>query len=407
MNSNFSSSHFQRILVLLAIVSIPLYIYRLQFGFFVTNIWEVFFYIICILFLCTLAVKKELIHYIRSISQNKITRYLLLYALIFIPAIIRANDVFSGLGFVKAYLIDPALLVFLLWYNFKSQYASYIKAFILSSLLVVIIGFINLVVFKGESRLLSLFPSANFVSLYIVPVVPLYFLIRAQIDNKYRVVADVAMGVIVLGVLLTLSRSGIIALGCFGLYLAWQRLRFNNKRTITIAVCVGTALVFTLGPLVYAHFFADRGVSSDAVRLYLYKDTWTIMTQHTLNSLFGIGLGNFQSIYTQFSTFDIVRTLYVVPHAVTPHNVLLNIWVEFGMIGVLYFIWLGIDISMNLRKKILTDTTASFIAWGFVLILIQGLFEATILKNDLGLYFWFLVLLAIMYITKSGEIKAL
>jgi O-antigen ligase len=72
-----------------------------------------------------------------------------------------------------------------------------------------------------------------------------------------------------------------------------------------------------------------------------------------------------------------------------PHNIILSLWLETGLLGVLSFFMIILLALKNYKKQ---PTTIRFAAASYLLVMIlQGAVETPYLKNDLSVVFWFII----------------
>jgi O-antigen ligase len=124
-----------------------------------------------------------------------------------------------------------------------------------------------------------------------------------------------------------------------------------------------------------------------AGRLELWKDTLLMLREHIV---FGAGLSGFA---------DRIAPFWNPTHPerfIDPHNILLNFWVETGLLGVFAFgwimangfrvTWLGWHSSEGSWRPIELGVFLALIA-----IVVHGLVDVPYFKNDLSLEFWALI----------------
>jgi len=80
-------------------------------------------------------------------------------------------------------------------------------------------------------------------------------------------------------------------------------------------------------------------------------------------------------------------TEYITPLALTPHNIFLMFWLSAGILGLAAFIWLLVNFYRQTKEKMASNLGVIVLAV-FSSIIIYGLVEASIWKNDLSLLFW-------------------
>ena len=124
------------------------------------------------------------------------------------------------------------------------------------------------------------------------------------------------------------------------------------------------------------------------IRVSIWQKSWELAQQ---NWLFGIGLGNFQNKFEEYTLHQINYDEFITPYAVHPHNILLYIWLSFGILGLIGF---GYLIFMALRSAIYQKTAWAAIGGVLILtMLIHSMIDMTIFKNDLII--WFVVALVL------------
>lgn len=159
---------------------------------------------------------------------------------------------------------------------------------------------------------------------------------------------------------------------------------------------------------------------SGEIRKQQWKETWQMLQEGRI--ITGAGLADYQNAikpYHQEGIFfnkdndpDFRRKIvifddkYRIEHwqpvevYLYPHNILLNFWVEFGLAGMLLFIWIigkyfvvGIT---NYKLQITNNKLKNkYISLGLVcamaVIVVHGLVDVPYLKNDLAVMFWLFV----------------
>jgi O-antigen ligase len=105
------------------------------------------------------------------------------------------------------------------------------------------------------------------------------------------------------------------------------------------------------------------------------------------NWLLGIGPGNFQDKYLEYQKYFPPYLEWAVPH---PHNLYLAFWLYGGLVGlvsflvILYFFFKKVE-----TPKLGVSTGVKYIALGVMIyVLLHGLVDTTIFKNDLAVVFW-------------------
>jgi putative inorganic carbon (hco3(-)) transporter len=230
------------------------------------------------------------------------------------------------------------------------------------------------------------------VALYLTPLVSLFF--GQLIFSKKSGVAprwQFSLAVVILGtvaIFFTHSRGALVAI-----ILALAILSFFSRyRWWVLTVVVGAVIVLAIIPGVSERFIDvfQGNDNSTNVRLVMWQGTWRLISD---NWLFGAGLGGFPVLY------DVYREARHTELLLYPHNLILNFWVEIGLIGLVAFFWIIISFFQKIYKGYKSGVDKSLLAGvgaALVALLIHGLIDVPYFKNDLAILFWIIIgLLAI------------
>ena len=131
--------------------------------------------------------------------------------------------------------------------------------------------------------------------------------------------------------------------------------------------------------------------SSLASRMMIWKVALKIGAEHPF---FGIGPGNFQTVYLAYQIHYPPYLEWAVPQ---PHNIFLAFWLQTGIIGlggfiVLLFLWArplikGFYINKN-------PASAGVLGVMFYM-LFHGLIDTPYWKNDLAIIFWLVIVIGL------------
>ncbi|MFH1430262.1 MAG: O-antigen ligase family protein [Candidatus Uhrbacteria bacterium] len=121
---------------------------------------------------------------------------------------------------------------------------------------------------------------------------------------------------------------------------------------------------------------------SGSVRLSQYRETWELLRDHPLR---GAGLADYQrAVQPYHEKADVEIFMY-------PHNLLLAMWVEFGLFGLALFL---VIVMRGFRAAFTHGRIAA--AAALLTVLIFGLVDVPFFKNDLAVLTWaFLALAAV------------
>jgi putative inorganic carbon (HCO3(-)) transporter len=126
------------------------------------------------------------------------------------------------------------------------------------------------------------------------------------------------------------------SLGAFASFFASLLLYFylgGRLKKLYLSGLLGTFLIFTAVIAFRQFYLAEHThpLFSATMRLSYWKDTLELIRQHPL---VGIGLGNFN-----------------LPQSRYAHNLLLQLWAETGLLGLISFLWLVIAVLKYARKN--------------------------------------------------------
>jgi O-antigen ligase len=298
------------------------------------------------------------------------------------------------LGILKGWILAPLLYFGMMRVVFYEK-PSLIRVAVLSMLLGgVVLSFMALnQVFTGEfltadGRASGPFESANYLSLYLGPLLVYSFLSAFQSQNSRERWAF-ALIALVLGAALYFSFSYAAWIAVFTAgslaFLNWchgqSKLWF--WRGILGLGILGFLLVLSqMGTDKFQQFFEFSERSSSSVRLEVYQIAFAMIRE---NPLFGIGLGAFDSLYSAMAS----RVLGHAPFEwvmIHPHNVFLAFWINLGLLGLVsvgLFIWKS---AIWLKEK--SRHGQGLVFFMLLTTLIHGFFDTPVFKNDLAFQFW-------------------
>lgn len=357
--------------------------------------------------------KKEFVEFALKNKTPLVLLALLVLGLL-LSFMFNANrDNWTGsLGIVKSFYLLPIVFAF-----FASFYVSqklvdikyFFAGYFFYGSLLAIIGLACLLSGKltYDGRLSLFFESPNHLAMTLAPalIIGFYYsslFVHGQYDNntinklktakKPNLIAPWAVSLTLIQLFaLLFTRS----LGVFiGLSAAAGYLFFPQLRKIVFAATLAFAIIFVF--FVFNSSFLLKTTNyhpntpPDAVdsRLAIYQADEKIIKQ---NLIFGIGSNNFQQVYLDYQQYFPPYPQWAVPHA---HNLLANIWLETGIIGlfsflgIIYFVYKKIPAKgSHVRTYVMTSVSI------LIYFLIHGLFDATYWKNDLAIMFWLVVAL--------------
>ncbi len=176
------------------------------------------------------------------------------------------------------------------------------------------------------------------------------------------------------------------SLGC----LAVGKVISRNKRLL--------GMVFLSGYLTAGYFLLFRGEflrplfrGSFDSRLVIWQVAKSLIGQRPGT---GFGLGAFQTNYLASQGHYPPYLEWAVPHA---HNLWLDLWLNFGFLGLAFFGLLLAGLGWRLLKKIRpTESSLIFGQLFFYWLLIYGLVDEPLWRNDLVVIFWLVLAYSLM-----------
>lgn len=400
-------------LIPLTIFLIPAYLYRLAIFGIPTTLFELLIYV-CVIAIIVVQPLSLTLDRLKPIYKT----YGLWIALLIIGSfigLIIAPDKTVALGLLKAYIIDPILLfaVIIVWVDAPVKQQQVLYGLIGSGLLLAVSAIFGPKTIDGRAiglYGLDLRSSPNFLALYLAPVMALVLGLYSKSQPKiFKLLLIATELIMAIALIMTQSRGGLLAfifsLVLIQIHSTWPHRPKGHRRlfwagtVILLLTLVGIAS--WLAKPDFSQEANHRATTSNNLRYEIWRTTIVdIIPSHFLT---GVGLGNYQAHFTQLTNDRPNYPEYIAPWARTPHNLLLNIWVNLGFIGLVGFI--GI-IFQFFRQQIPIQPVGTWrfaVLIAMIALLIHGLVDAPFWKNDLSALFW--VLIALGYLTKSNQAK--
>jgi hypothetical protein len=262
----------------------------------------------------------------------------------------------------------------------------------------------NLYYLLKYPRAVSFFGWPNVLASYLLLFLPLTFTMPFIVKTKTEKIITILISLTsMICFLLTFSFLGWVS---FILSLAivlpriWKRLGIKAWPK-SYKIIITLALVFILA-LFMAVILKKNFISSLIPRLSYYQVAFHQLKDHPIE---GSGWDTFGIICRSLTLDRWSLTSYL-------HNSYLQVWIEAGIIGFISIIWFTWMILKQIFQTFKAPTTdkdywlMTAIGWGLLAFLIDNLFNYTILKTNIALFWW--VMLAIfvtrpMNATKKQE----
>ena len=260
-------------------------------------------------------------------------------------------------------------------------------------------------------RAIAFFAHANAFGLFVTPL--LAWLIPDVVEKLNKFLSEVrfsfsfesvkrrfrpalwpVLGVLlwavgVVGMFLSLSRGAW--LGLF-VAVAVYAIICANKKVILSLIVTGvilTGVVMVVPNLRYRVLLPFQGEKSTVARFSLWDTAGKMIKD---NPILGKGVNGFSDNWETYNTDPGLE------HYNFPHNILLNFWVDLGLLGVVSMMtiflvsaWRGLIRWREGR----TNTAALGVILFLVAIVAHGLIDIPYLKNDLALVFWIILALGL------------
>jgi len=387
---------------------LPTYLIRFEIGGVPTTVLEILIYVIFLYGFINLA-------YCQWLEVKK--KFWLPVGLLLLSLIISfyvAPDKMAALGQIKAYFIDPLLVVWLMVCYLE------IKDFIWifyglagSSLFVSIHTIVQKILGQvtPDGRVIGIFGySPNYLALFLAPIAVLTcaYGINILLKKKYLWLAIICFVITVINIIAIYfsgSRSGLLAAaGGLAFYLIlvfWDKIRKKSIYKIVILCLILVAILgawFAFRPDFQAS--GGRVTTSNNLRWQIWGASLELGAKHPI---LGVGLANFQNAFADLTKNRANFPEYITPQALTPHNLFLMFWLTAGLLGVAAFIWLLI-IFYLLGVKHLENHWSKILLSTMTVIILQGLVDTPYFKNDLAVLFW-LIFAGVIILEKGRKTR--
>jgi len=305
----------------------------------------------------------------------------------------------AAAGLWKAYFVEPILFFMVTVNTIKSKKDREIILWSLgiSTLIISILAIYQK--FSGfgiaeaswmdpeKRRVTSIFTSPNAVGLYLGPIIAIYLgWVWTEIKNWKKTSLKLTIIIPALtAMLFTVSQGtwlGITAATVFLGFFGW------NKKITSAIVLLATILILmfpTSRNLVWPIITFQDAAGQNRLTLWHFGTNY--LTDSPKNFFLGAGLFGFSKIQNQF------REPLTMEPLLYPHNIILNFWLEIGLLGLIAFGWLIIKFFKNGINRLKSDDR--LITFGLmaamITIIVHGLIDVPYFKNDLSVLFWLII----------------
>ncbi len=373
---------------------LPTYLLRFSIGPLPTNLLEVFFVILLGAFAYH--------HSLPSLKPLK--PWMLPVALLGIALTVSvavAPSTLEALNIAKSYFIEPALFGLILFSTVKTraEWRSLIRTLLLVASFLGGIALFQALFRIGipapwdiEGRAVSLFPYPNAYGLFVVPIIAsglaLFFTRREWSWLTLSLLPT-------LGLFATKTEAGILALALLVLIFIVMTFPKTLRSQIVTSSILTLALLSTLAlPSIREKVLLLD--SSGLVRRSQWSETIELLRD---TPLFGAGLNGYP---TALAPYHDPRLYEIFQY---PHNLILNVWVELGLLGLLATIAFFSVALRPMQKE--NDPLRAVVLSVFFVTAVHGLVDVPFFKNDLAFLTTFFLALTGYLTARSQTSKTL
>lgn len=379
----------QKLGIVLLFALLPTYLVRFTIGPIPSTLLEGFVLVtimIAVIRLQSGTAQKTLSAAWQSFGWYRIPAILVLIAGI-ISTII-APDTLSALGILKAYIVEPMLLAFVIKavITDRNDIEAIITALIASATAIGTLAILQILTHIGipdawaiENRATSLYDYPNAVGLFIAPIMTIAMVRYASSIRKcdrslLQPLPLVSILLMIGGIVAAKTEAALVAapvaLVIVGLLAPTAgRIKYG----IIAATITGACAVSVFAPSVIQKITLHD--SSGLVRRAQWSETLTMLADRPF---LGAGLNGYPTTLVPYHD----ATFYEIFQY--PHNIILNIWTELGLIGIIALIVTVILVARTTwRRK--DDALVLVFASAILTMTIHGFVDVPFFKNDLAI----------------------
>lgn len=252
------------------------------------------------------------------------------------------------------------------------------------------------------TRVYSFLGNPNLLGSYLLATMAVTLFYIGLVPRWLKVGVGVSLGMQTLSCYFTYSRGawmgmvalfGMAALFWLGMnrhWLAHPRLKLwlGVGCAVVLLVVMGVVLMSPALQERLQSLFTGGEHSSNNFRMNVWDSSFRMIRDFWIT---GIGTGNkvFQRVYT----FYMATGFY----ALSTYNVLLEIWVEMGFVGLLAFVWmLGVHLCRCFWGVLILTETEQQLWWalaatGLIALLVHGMVDTILFRPAVQILFWFVL----------------
>ncbi|MBP9761265.1 MAG: O-antigen ligase family protein [Candidatus Magasanikbacteria bacterium] len=406
----------------LLFLSLPTYVIRFSFGPLPSTLLEVLIWII--LGSTMIRSRESIVPSLQLFWKNH--RVFSIAMLVFILAatlsIFTSTNIRDAAGEWKAFYIEPMLIFFALyitaqkeatqkkqsqWTVLHASLFGLLLCGLITSIFAIYQHFTGFFVphafwANGNSyRVTGWYGYPNAVGLFLAPLIPLSVFFIKKLHNDWKEKKQVTsflywLQLFVAGALcisaplaVVYAKSTGALVGIVGGIGCMLVLYKKTRLPALLFGSIALLSILTLAPLASIKkeiLFQDR---SGQIRVAIYKETMQLLKDRPL---LGAGLDSYShriAPYHQLVHGEKIEIYHL------PHNLLLSLWVNIGLFGMIAFFVMVVSAVHHAYTKTQHTNTPSFfnplLSISMIIVLITGLVDTPYIKNDLSLFFWLLL----------------
>ncbi len=382
-----SHTRWIRFLLTLLPAALPLYVVRFSVGPLPTTAVEAYVVVIALVFIGTYQ-RAAWKHLWNALGPWRAP--LVAWTVVTGVAALYAPDLWKGIGLWRAFVLEPLLVFGMMRAALEERDRSHLEDVACATAVgVATWGVIQYltgwgipapwnVSMEAGRRATGPFPYPNALALFVVPIAA-YAWQRlwhaAWMDGGMkRLVLIVTWIMGWVACLVAQSDGGFVALGAATVFvMLWYPM---GRRLVVVGGVIGS-LVLAIAPPLREKVWREVTLQgwSGTVRRYQWRETTDMLRDHWA---LGAGMGGYPTVFAPYHKATAIEIFQY------PHNILLNVWVEAGIAGVLVMTWLlgkwGRDAGWRGMAPL-------------VALLVHGLVDVPFFKNDLAMAWMILLLL--------------
>lgn len=330
----------------------------------------IFFQLIYLIF--SKEAKKYFIYFLKNIKNDFLSLSLICFNLTMYISILVSQNKISALGHSIKFSMY-LFIFFAISYNIKNikQLSILINSLVITNLIIGLISLYQIVILfnngsliNESNRIISTLENPNNLGAYMILSIFIVFSLILSNKNIFlKFFYSLVFLLQILNIVSCQSRNALLALvlGSFLITILY------NKRYIIFAIIL--PIVLLIIPQSRIRLFEVFNMDQNVSRIKLWKLTGIMIKE---NPFTGIGYNNYEYVYGEYVAKNSDLMIWDGYHPYHPHNILLKVQSELGILGTLTFIALiiaTIYIFIKLIKSSIDKKTKVIIIGIFTSIL--------------------------------------